>query len=54
MDDILIFSDNKKDLRHYTYCILEILISCDLYLRPEKCKFKKMKIEYLGFIISNN
>jgi hypothetical protein len=25
-----------------------------LYLRPEKCEFKKTRIEYLGVIISHN
>jgi hypothetical protein len=25
-----------------------------LYLRPEKCKFEKVRIEYLGVIISHN
>jgi len=54
MNDILIFSDNKKDLRLYTYCILKILTNYDLYLRPEKCEFERIEIKYLGFIISNN
>jgi hypothetical protein len=25
-----------------------------LYLRPEKCMFEKIKIKYLGIIISHN
>jgi hypothetical protein len=25
-----------------------------LYLRPERCKFEKTKIKYLGIIISHN
>lgn len=54
IDDILIFFDNKKNLRHYTHHILKILTDYDLYLRPEKYEFEKMEIEYLGFIISNN
>jgi len=54
IDDILIFFDNKKDLRLYTHCILEILTNYDLYLRPEKYKFERIEIKYLGFIISNN
>jgi len=54
MDDILIFFDNKKDLRLYIHCILEILTNHNLYLRPEKCKFERIEIKYLEFIISNN
>ena len=51
MDDILIFSKNKEDLKCFTKCILESLRKADLYLKPSKCKFCKMKIEYLGLII---
>ena len=54
MDNILIFSNNKENLRHYTHCVLEILANHDLYLKLEKCKFEKTEIEYLGFIIGNN
>lgn len=54
IDNILIFSNNKENLRHYTHCVLEILANHDLYLKLEKYKFEKTKIEYLGFIISNN
>ena len=51
MDDILIFAKNKEDLEHFTKCILESLWKADLYLKPLKCKFCKMKIKYLGLII---
>ena len=50
MDDILIFAKNK-DLECFTKRILESLQKADLYLEPLKCKFCKMKIEYLGLII---
>ena len=51
IDDILIFSKNKEDLKHFTKHILESLRKADLYLKPSKCEFCKMKIEYLGLII---
>ena len=51
MDNILIFAKNKEDLEHFTKHVLESLRKADLYLKPSKCEFCKMKIEYLGFII---
>ena len=51
MDNILIFTKNKEDLEHFTKHILESLQKADLCLKPSKCKFCKMKIEYLGLII---
>jgi hypothetical protein len=33
---------------------LDKLENNNLYLKPEKCKFKKEKIEYLGVIIEKN
>ena len=51
LDDILIFAKNKEDLEHFTKCVLKSLQKANLYLKPLKCKFCKMKIEYLGLII---
>ena len=51
MDDILIFTKNKEDLEHFTKCVLKSLWKADLYLKPLKCEFYKMKIKYLGLII---
>ena len=51
IDDILMYAKNKEDLKHFTKCILKSLQKADLYLKPLKCKFCKMKIEYLGLII---
>ncbi|CAA7263683.1 unnamed protein product [Cyclocybe aegerita] len=52
MDDILIFSDNLDSLDAYTIRILNKLQKNDLFLKPEKCSFAQMSIEYLGHIIS--
>ena len=37
----------------YTHHMLHKLEQNDLYLKPEKCKFEKKQIDYLGVIISN-
>ena len=51
MDNILIFAKNKEDLKRFTKSILKSLWKADLYLKPSKCEFCKMKIKYLGLII---
>ena len=51
MDNILIFTKNKEDLKCFTKCVLKSLQKADLYLKPSKCKFCKMKIKYFGLII---
>ena len=37
--------------REYIHQMLDKLEEHDLYLKPEKCQFKKDEIEYLGFIV---
>jgi hypothetical protein len=63
MDDITIHTKqqpNETEERHqqrhreYTHHMLEKLEQHDLYLKPEKCKFTKQEIEYLGVIIGQN
>jgi hypothetical protein len=34
--------------------VLDSIHEHKLYLQPEKCKFEKTRIEYLGIIISHN
>ena len=51
MDDILIFTDTKKELERITQMVLEKLREHDLFLKAKKCEFCKMKIKYLGMII---
>jgi hypothetical protein len=52
MDDILIFAPTEKELNEQTCKVLQILKDNDLYLKPEKCEFRKQCLEYLGHIIS--
>ena len=52
MDDILIHTPNDLILhRHVVNNVLHILTDNDLYLKPQKCQFKAIKVEYLGVII---
>jgi hypothetical protein len=54
LDDILIFTKDLDKHRRITQRVLGRLAEHELYLRPEKCEFKKTRIEYLGLIISEN
>jgi hypothetical protein len=54
LDDILIFTNTSEEHRWITHLVLDCMHKHKLYLRPEKCKFEKTKIEYLGVIISHN
>jgi hypothetical protein len=51
MDDILIYTPNLIEHRKIVCEVLQRLQNHDLYLKPERCKFKKQEIEYLGMII---
>jgi Reverse transcriptase (RNA-dependent DNA polymerase) len=51
MDDILIFANNQKDLQKYIKMVLQRLWEHNLFLKPKKCEFNKMTMEYLGLII---
>ena len=51
MDDLLIYAANLVQLRKVTCEVLARLMQYDLYLKPEKCKFEKQEMEYLGMII---
>jgi hypothetical protein len=52
IDNLLIATRTKEELRERTLRVLKKLKENDLYLKPEKCEFCKEKIKYLGFIIS--
>lgn len=52
LDDILIFTKTLEEHRHITRLVLERLRSNKLFLKPEKCDFEKVSIEYLGVIVS--
>src|SRR5258706_15074906 len=52
IDDILIYSKNKKDHREQVRKVLAKLKEAGLYIKPEKCKFNVEKTTFLGFVIS--
>jgi Reverse transcriptase (RNA-dependent DNA polymerase) len=51
MDDILIFTENQEELQERTKQVLQRLWEHDLFLKPKKCEFNKVTMEYLGLII---
>lgn len=54
LDNIFIFTRTVKKYIQAIQRVLEILANYKLFLHPEKCKFQKTKIEYLGLIILEN
>src|SRR5258708_38513783 len=54
MDDILIYSSSLMDHRRITQEIPQTLHSYKLFLRPEKCKFERREVDYLGLVISKD
>ena len=54
LDDILIFTETLDEHQRITQRVLELLQKHKLYLRTDKCEFKKTTVEYLGVIISHN
>ena len=54
LDDILIFTETLEQHREVTRRVLKLLKENQLFLKPDKCKFERTKVEYLGVIISYN
>src|SRR5690606_11978879 len=54
LDDILIYSNNLKDHQQHVRQVLIALKVNGLYLKPEKCKFHRTEVGYLGLIISHD
>jgi len=52
MDDILIFMATIEEHQQIIQEVLQILAENKLYLKPEKCDFEKLEIEYLGLRIA--
>ena len=51
LDDILIYSDNKKKHDEHICLILICLWEFRLYVNIEKCVFKTWEVPYLGLLI---
>ena len=54
MDDILIFMETLKQHQEVTRQVLKLLEVNQLFPKPNKCEFEKIKVEYLRVIISHN
>jgi hypothetical protein len=52
MDDILIFTDDLATHQLITRQVLSVLEKHNLFLKPEKCSFEALEVEYLGVVIS--
>jgi hypothetical protein len=53
LDDILIYLEHLEEHRSTVKEVLQILQEHELFLKPEKCKFKQREVEYLGVIVGN-
>ena len=51
MDDIFLFAKTLEQLNINTKKVLQWLRENDLFLKPKKCEFGKVKVEWLGMII---
>ena len=54
LDNILIYSRDKKEYIGYILAGLEVLDSAELRLKPEKYKFYIKETVFLGYIISEH
>ena len=51
MDDILVASRNRRKHQQATHELLDILEANDLFLKPEKCVWEQLQVDYLGLIL---
>jgi len=54
LDDILIFTRMEEEHTRAIRRVSQVLQKSRLFLRLEKCEFRKERIEYLGLVISEN
>ena len=54
LDNILIFSNNELEYKHYIRKVLKRLHNTSLQINLKKCEFYVTRTKYLGFIISTN
>ncbi|GKE56509.1 putative reverse transcriptase domain-containing protein [Tanacetum coccineum] len=53
IDDILIYSKNKKEQKEHLKAILELLEKEDLYAKFSKCEFWLPRVQFLGEVIDS-
>ena len=54
LDNILIFTKTLEEHWNIVQRVMELLRQHNLSLKPEKCEFEKLSVEYLGVVISHN
>lgn len=52
LDDVLILARDWNDMMSRLGMVLQALLEARLTLKLEKCEFGRQKVEYLGFIVS--
>jgi hypothetical protein len=52
LDDVLIYSSNKKDHRRHVREVVQRLIDAGLQIDIDKCEFEVTETKYLGLIVS--
>ncbi|KAK1911204.1 hypothetical protein P3342_011806 [Pyrenophora teres f. teres] len=51
LDDILVYSETLEDHVEHVKTVLRALEQFNLRLKPEKCKFHKTKVNFLGYVV---
>jgi hypothetical protein len=54
LNDILIYSKDEKEYKHYIKIVLQKLRDYALYAKPSKCTFHTKEVEFLGFVVNTN
>lgn len=54
LDDILVFSKTKTEHIEHVRKVLAKLAAAKLLLKPNKCKFHKEEVKFLGFIVGRH
>ena len=51
LDDILVYSNTQQEHTKHVKDVLRYLQQAGLKLNPKKCKFNKLEVEFLGYVI---
>ena len=54
MDDVLVFGRNQSQHDDRLTAVLQRLMSAGVTLNPEKCKFSRRQLDFLGHVIGEN
>src|SRR5215471_6758355 len=54
LDDILVFSENRKQHARHLWFVLNRLRKYKLYANQAKCRFFTTKMKFLGFIVGTD